>query len=880
MADYCNSNSTSLSNGSNSNSNGGSCLATFRPTSGTSVAIVGGYPHHRLHHHHHRHHLRVTGGKHGDDGDADDDDDDDGRHRPTTVTAASAAMLGTVVIDHRVRLVRLTRPQSFDRHHHRSGVGNGVGGGGGGGASGNFGFSIRGGLEYGTGFFVSAVEKDSEADRQGLKVGDQIVRVNGYHVEDAVHRELTQFVANQERLVLKVRSVGIIPIKERSADPLTWHVVSYNGSSVVATSRTGAPNGNQSSLPRVERTSCSSSSSSSTGSGTADELPPPPPGRDLKVMLSVPPQTKLGCGICKGPDWKPGIFVQFTKQGGVAREAGLRPGDQIMSCNGREFSEITFAEAVSIMKASHVLELVIRPGAGIDMFPGESSGYNSSASSVNGDASPCWGESAAKRLSIVREESSPSERRGKDHREKNGQKGAAASRRNNTTIIEFSENGTVVNSSNSLTRNKSVVGDNGSGKKLADICFVSKQSETKTIIVEVHRSASTNSIHTGSPPSSGPATSSGLASNIPPPPPLFADKIPPPPPPSTSSSGLSSGYSTTNSAKSSAAGHHNHHQQQQRSPSAVSLADSSASSGIDCGGNGLGSAISEELKRRAQKKGTSSSALEPAAALTELENRLKEKRFKPPNSGGGDAARHSALMDEFKAVHKRMFKNGFDNAELKKTPSKEKLPTDDGGVDSTPTVPSTGKSGKGTMGRVAATELAKANGDVAELESIESFKLTNPTPTPVRPPSYYFSPQATGPSTMKKSLKPIAVTISEYSSSIVGGQDHQRTTTTDDPKGEDDAISTSIGNLRSELEKTLSMSNLRLRCESRENLVERIQIGPCGHQQQQQQQEQTKLSRSSSVANGVGRIGVGGPTLSKTMSSGNRITIAISSDKK
>lgn len=48
--------------------------------------------------------------------------------------------------------------------------------------------------------------------------------------------------------------------------------------------------------------------------------------------------------ICKGPDWKPGIFVQFTKEGGIAREAGLRPGDQILYCNNVDFSDIPFNE--------------------------------------------------------------------------------------------------------------------------------------------------------------------------------------------------------------------------------------------------------------------------------------------------------------------------------------------------------------------------------------------------------------------------------------------------------------------------------------------------------------------------------------------------------
>lgn len=55
------------------------------------------------------------------------------------------------------------------------------------------------------------------------------------------------------------------------------------------------------------------------------------------------------------------------------------------------------------MKNSRQLDLVVRKSAGSELFPGESSGYNSSASSVTGDQSPSWSDS--KRLSIVKEES-------------------------------------------------------------------------------------------------------------------------------------------------------------------------------------------------------------------------------------------------------------------------------------------------------------------------------------------------------------------------------------------------------------------------------------------------------------------------------------------
>lgn len=85
--------------------------------------------------------------------------------------------------------------------------------------------------------------------------------------------------------------------------------------------------------------------------------------------------------------------MQFTKDHGIARRAGLKPGDQILSCNGVEFQDIFFNDAVTVMKASSHLELIVRTAVGLELFPGESSGYNSSASSVTGgDQSPCWNE--------------------------------------------------------------------------------------------------------------------------------------------------------------------------------------------------------------------------------------------------------------------------------------------------------------------------------------------------------------------------------------------------------------------------------------------------------------------------------------------------------
>ena len=56
-----------------------------------------------------------------------------------------------------------------------------------------------------------------------------------------------------------------------------------------------------------------------------------------------------------------------------------------MECNGVSFRSIEFGDAVFHLKSSRQLELVVRKRAGLELFPSESSGYDSSASSSVGD---------------------------------------------------------------------------------------------------------------------------------------------------------------------------------------------------------------------------------------------------------------------------------------------------------------------------------------------------------------------------------------------------------------------------------------------------------------------------------------------------------------
>lgn len=134
------------------------------------------------------------------------------------------------------------------------------------------------------------------------------------------------------------------------------------------------------------------------------------------------------------------------------------------------------------MKSSRQLDLIVRKSAGTELFPGESSGYNSSASSVTGDQSPSWSDS--KRLSIVKEESLDLEDRlmkskkwekigwDEDIEEKTYFK---------PTIINLSANGTTIKNN----------GSEEECQKIAELCLVqqTQQTETKTVVVEVHRSS-------------------------------------------------------------------------------------------------------------------------------------------------------------------------------------------------------------------------------------------------------------------------------------------------------------------------------------------------------------------------------------------------------
>ncbi|KAH8338030.1 hypothetical protein KR059_003041 [Drosophila kikkawai] len=579
-----------------------------------------------------------------------------------TLTTTAASSWCAIPASSRLRVLRLVRP-----HQRRLLVGGPERGS-------TYGFAVRGGREHGTGFFVSHVEHGGEAQLKGLRIGDQILRINGFRLDDAVHKEFIQLVASQDRVTLKVRGVGMLPVRDQPEERLSWSVVK---------------------LPSVSGTP--SESSFKSGGGGVERGRGA--SRDISVVLHVAPRTKLGLGICKGPEWKPGIFVQFTKERSVAREAGLRPGDQILSVNSIDFSDVLFSEAVAVMKSSSKLDMVVRTAAGCDLFPGESSGYNSSASSVTGDQSPCWADAKSKRLTAVREESAAgagATTAGGAGAGATWSQGVEVHKQMNKTIIKLTETGTSINNTYIASSSSSPVsGSSSSGissrsqqqqqQQHHQVATAERTQSRSTTMKRSHlrpvnasgsivRSVST--LGSGSGSGSGGAGAAAAAA---------AGGAPVPPPPAMND-GCNGGAAGNGSSLSSAITEElkkrkEQQQQQQQQQQQRNNRDRDRDRDRDGNGNGNGIGCGTGDRQLAGHNGSHRSSsvgqvshrqranVAGVAVTLQGSERISNSSVGGgaaaggPNGAGGD--HHTALMDEFKRAHQRMFRNGFHESDHK-----------------------------------------------------------------------------------------------------------------------------------------------------------------------------------------------------------------------
>uniref|UniRef100_A0A8C0EVE9 USH1 protein network component harmonin n=1 Tax=Bubo bubo TaxID=30461 RepID=A0A8C0EVE9_BUBBB len=178
------------------------------------------------------------------------------------------------------------------------------------------GISVRGGLEFSCGLFISQLVKGGQADNVGLQVGDEIVRINGYSISSCTHEEVINLIRTKKIVSIKVRHIGMIPVKSSADEPLKWQYVDQ------FVSDSGEGKGSVAGL---------------ASSGGRDN-------KEKKVFISLIGTKGMGCSISSGPTQKPGIFISNVKPGSLSAEVGLEVGDQIVEVNGVDFSNVDHKE--------------------------------------------------------------------------------------------------------------------------------------------------------------------------------------------------------------------------------------------------------------------------------------------------------------------------------------------------------------------------------------------------------------------------------------------------------------------------------------------------------------------------------------------------------
>ncbi|KAG5834198.1 hypothetical protein ANANG_G00258970 [Anguilla anguilla] len=205
------------------------------------------------------------------------------------------------------------------------------------------GFSIRGGSEHGVGIYVSLVEPGSLAEKEGLRVGDQILKVNDKVFDRVTHAEAVKVLKGSKKLSLSVRSVGRIPGGYVTNHVYTW--VDPQGRSV--SPPPDLPEHRSATLRRAD-------------AQRRSHLQLLQEGDEKKVNLVLDDGRSLGLMIRGGAEYSLGIYITGVDRGSAAECGGLKVGDQILEVNGRSFLGIPHDEAVRVLKSSRHLMMTVK----------------------------------------------------------------------------------------------------------------------------------------------------------------------------------------------------------------------------------------------------------------------------------------------------------------------------------------------------------------------------------------------------------------------------------------------------------------------------------------------------------------------------------------
>uniref|UniRef100_A0A3B3VRY5 Whirlin n=1 Tax=Poecilia latipinna TaxID=48699 RepID=A0A3B3VRY5_9TELE len=191
------------------------------------------------------------------------------------------------------------------------------------------GFSIRGGSEHGVGIYVSLVEPGSSAEREGLRVGDQIVAANDSVFDSVSHSEAVKVLKGCKKLTMSVCSMGRIPGGYMTNQVYSW--LDPQGRSV-----SPPPDSQEADLRQ--------------GHGMEERT----------VNLNMDNGRSLGLMIRGGAEYGLGIYITGVDPGSAAHVGELKVGDQILEVNGQSFVTISHDEAVNILKSGRHLLMRLR----------------------------------------------------------------------------------------------------------------------------------------------------------------------------------------------------------------------------------------------------------------------------------------------------------------------------------------------------------------------------------------------------------------------------------------------------------------------------------------------------------------------------------------
>ncbi|XP_058272455.1 whirlin isoform X2 [Hemibagrus wyckioides] len=192
------------------------------------------------------------------------------------------------------------------------------------------GFSIRGGSEHGVGIFVSLVEPGSMAEKEGLRVGDQILKVNDKVFDRFTHAEAVKVLKGSKKLCMSVRSMGRIPGGYVTNHVYTW--VDPQGRSV---------------SPPPDLLEHRSATLNRNQGKQRSHMQLLQDGDEKKVNLVLDDGRSLGLMIRGGAEYALGIYITGVDRGSAAECGGLKMGFY----KGVAGSQVTLSSLVNQSRA-------------------------------------------------------------------------------------------------------------------------------------------------------------------------------------------------------------------------------------------------------------------------------------------------------------------------------------------------------------------------------------------------------------------------------------------------------------------------------------------------------------------------------------------------